>query len=139
MIIAGGIVFDPDTRILRIDGEDREHKLTSQPARFLEILMRAAGRVVTADTVMGLLYPHSPRGGELLGVMVFRIRFALARIGASRDLVRTVRGSGWYFDAPDVRISLLLSDVQLSALRALVAQAPPHVRHAADMIRTALP
>ena len=108
-------------------------------AKFLSLLMCNAGHVVTADAVMTTLYPHTQRGTDLLGVMIWKIRCAIAHVGGDRSIIHTVRGVGWMFSSPETRTALRFSAQELTALRVLVAQAPAHTRAAADMIRAILP
>jgi two-component system response regulator CpxR len=89
-----GIRLDPNTRGVWRDGE--EIGLTSIPFAILEILMRAAGRVVSRDELTAALYQRDATPYERgIDVHISYLRKKLKSRGHSYIL--TVRGTGYLF------------------------------------------
>lgn len=90
----GGLRLDPATRQLW-----RNHipvEVTAAEFDVLEVLMRAAGRVVSRDELAAALYQREATPFERsLDVHVCHLRKKLAE--GSRGLIRTVRGVGYLF------------------------------------------
>jgi two-component system response regulator CpxR len=93
---AGGIRLDPATRAVWDQEESIE--ITSIEFDILEILVRAAGRVVTRDELTTVLYqrPATPYERSL-DVHISHLRKKLER--DERSLIRTIRGVGYQFAA----------------------------------------
>jgi two-component system, OmpR family, response regulator CpxR len=90
---SGGVRLSPGTREARCDGVEVE--LTTIEFDLLELLMRAAGRIVPRGELSAALYrrPASPFD-RALDMHVSNLRKKLGRRG---DLIRTVRGTGYLF------------------------------------------
>jgi len=89
-----GVRLDPGTRGVTVDG--RTVELTTTEFDLLELLMRSAGRVVSRREMTTLLYQREVSPFDrALDVHVGHLRKKLGR----RDLIRTVRGTGYQFEA----------------------------------------
>ncbi len=92
----GRLSIDPETRVVRIDGEERA--LTSHQFELLLALAEHPGRVLSREQLMELV-----RGAELeafdrsIDVHVSRIRAAIEDDPKHPRRVLTVRGSGYVF------------------------------------------
>ena len=73
------------------------------PAQFalLELLINAAGAVVTRDQAIGAVWPDAIGGvtDRALDALVYRLRERLAELDADYDYVVTVRGHGFRYVA----------------------------------------
>ena len=93
-IEVAGVRLDPGTRGVTIDGKVVE--LTTTEFDLLELLMRSAGRVVSRREMTTLLYQREVSPFDrALDVHVSHLRKKHGR----RDLIRTVRGTGYQFEA----------------------------------------
>jgi two-component system response regulator CpxR len=89
-----GIRLNPSTR--RVWCQDQEVQITSIEFTILEILMRAAGRVVSRDELTTALYRREATPYErAIDVHVSNLRKKLESRG--RTFILTVRGSGYLF------------------------------------------
>lgn len=92
-----GLRLDPNTR--RVWQDEKEISLTSIPFAILEILMRAAGRIVSRDELAQALYQRAVTPYErTIDVHVSHLRKMLETGG--RSYIVTVRGTG-YLLRPD--------------------------------------
>ena len=88
-----GIVLDPGTREVVADGNQVE--LTTFEFDILELLMRAAGRVLSRDALMESLYNRKATPFDRsIDMHVSHLRKKLER---GRTLIKTVRGVGYQF------------------------------------------
>ncbi|HWE36108.1 MAG TPA: response regulator transcription factor [Isosphaeraceae bacterium] len=97
-IEAGGVRLVPSARSASCRGVDVG--LTTAEYDLLEVLVRAAGRIVSRDELTTALYRRRASPFDrVLDVHISNIRKKLGRDGA---LIRTVRGIGYLFrDGPD--------------------------------------
>jgi two-component system, OmpR family, response regulator CpxR len=98
-IVVGDIELDPGSRVVRCDGEPLA--LTSVEFGFLEMLIRAAGRIVTreqlAEKILGrtlTAYDHSTY------VHVSSLRKKLGHRSGGIERIKTVRGIGYLYSYP---------------------------------------
>jgi two-component system response regulator CpxR len=90
---AGGLEFHPSTRRVLSGGTPME--LTSIEYDILECLARSAGRVLSRDTLIGLLHQRDAAPFDRsVDVHVHHVR---RKLGKRRKLIRTVRGEGYVF------------------------------------------
>jgi two-component system response regulator CpxR len=88
----GPVELNIETRVVRRERE--EINLTGIEFQILELLMRAAGRIVTRDEISTILYQRESTPYERsLDVHVSHLRKKIEIDGVS--LIRTVRGSGY--------------------------------------------
>jgi DNA-binding response OmpR family regulator len=95
-IVIGDIELDTDTRVVRCKG--RRLELTSVEFNFLEMLLKAAGRVVTreqlAEQALGrplMAYDRS------VDVHLSNLRKKLGHKFAGNERIKTVRGTGYIY------------------------------------------
>ena len=94
----GALALDTAELVLLRDGERID--LTPRECAVLEVLMRAAGRVVRRERIMALAWPDDadPRS-NVLEVLIKRLREKVDRpFGA--DSIQTVRGAGYRLQVP---------------------------------------
>jgi two-component system response regulator CpxR len=88
-----GVALDPAARAVSVDGQRVE--LTTIEFDILELLMRAAGRVLSRDTIIESLYDRKATGfDQSINVHISHIR---RKIEHGRTLIKTVRGVGYQF------------------------------------------
>jgi two-component system response regulator CpxR len=89
----GGIRLDPAARDVTCDG--RPVELTTLEFDVLEILMRAAGRIVSRDDLMEALYNRKATAFDRsIDMHISHLR---RKLDAGGTLIKTVRGSGYQF------------------------------------------
>ncbi len=94
-----GVMLDPSSRAVTVDG--RKVDLTTIEFDILEMLMRAAGRVLSRDAIIENLYDRKASGfDQSVNVHISHIR---RKLEFGRTLIKTVRGVGYQFclDASD--------------------------------------
>src|SRR3954469_21435454 len=97
-VTVGLLALDTAELVLLRDGERID--LTPRECAVLEVLMRAAGRIVRRERIMALAWPDDsdPRS-NVLEVLIKRLREKVDRpFGA--DSIQTVRGAGYRLQAP---------------------------------------
>lgn len=83
--------------------ESQRLELTGIEFDILEFLLRQAGQVVSRDQLMTVLYQREASPFERsLDVHISHLR---KKLGDSRDLIRTIRGSGYMFCMPEGDVS----------------------------------
>jgi two-component system response regulator CpxR len=88
-----GVSVDPASRAVQCDG--RAVELTTLEFEILEILVRAAGRVVSRDALMESMYNRKATPFDRsIDMHVSHLRRKLER---DRTLIKTVRGVGYLF------------------------------------------
>jgi two-component system response regulator CpxR len=95
----GGVRLDPSTRVVTKDGNLVE--VTTIEFDILEVLMRAAGHVVSRDELAQRLYnrPASPYDRSI-DVHISHLR---KKLDGATDLIRTIRGAGYQLALETVR------------------------------------
>ncbi len=92
-IEVNGVVLDPAARSVTVDGERVE--LTSIEFEITELLMRAAGSVLSRDAIIEALHGRKATGFEQsVNVHISHIR---RKIEKRRPFIITVRGVGYQF------------------------------------------
>ncbi|MCW5966413.1 MAG: response regulator transcription factor [Bryobacterales bacterium] len=94
-----GVMLDPASRTTAVDG--RKVELTTIEFDILEMLMRAAGRVLSRDIIIENLYDRKASGfDQSVNVHISHLR---RKLELGRTLIKTVRGVGYQFcvDATD--------------------------------------
>ena len=92
-IEVNGVSLDPAARSVSVDGNRVE--LTTIEFEILELLMRAAGRVLSRDAIIENLYDRKATGfDQSVNVHISHIR---RKIEMGRTLIKTVRGVGYQF------------------------------------------
>ena len=87
--------LDFDLLARRVTRGGREIELTARELKLLEFLMRRAGQVVTRTMLLeGVWDLHFDPQSNLIDVHISRLRQAIDR-GSDRQLIHTVRGSGY--------------------------------------------
>jgi two-component system, OmpR family, response regulator len=93
--------LDFDLLARRVTRGGREIELTARELKLLEFLMRRAGQVVTRTMLLeGVWDLHFDPQSNLIDVHISRLRQAIDR-GADRQLIHTIRGSGYVLRAED--------------------------------------
>ncbi len=92
-IVIGNIRLNPTTRQVWLD--DNAVDLTAAEFDLLEMLMRAAGRVVSRDEITAALFEREATPYDrFLDVHISHLR---KKLEGARSLIRTVRGVGYVF------------------------------------------
>jgi two-component system response regulator RegX3 len=90
----GGIELDVDGIRLRVNGT--EVPIPHKEFKILEALMTNPGKVLTRQDLLDLAWGKDhPETRKALEVHFHRLRTRLAKHGAPRQLIRTVRGVGY--------------------------------------------
>ncbi|MBC7926359.1 MAG: response regulator transcription factor [Bryobacteraceae bacterium] len=93
-IEVNGVVLDPGTREVVCDG--RRVELTTVEFDILELLMRAAGRVLSRDQIMESLYNRKATPFDrAMDMHISHLRKKL--LCEERELIKTVRSVGYQF------------------------------------------
>lgn len=88
-----GVTLDPSSREVTVDGQRVE--FTTIEFDILEMLMRAAGRVLSRDAIIENLYDRKASGfDQSVNVHISHIR---RKLELGRTLIKTVRGVGYQF------------------------------------------
>jgi two-component system response regulator CpxR len=88
-----GVALDPGTREVFCDGKRVE--LTTFEFDILEMLMRAAGRVLSRDDLMENMYNRKATPFDRsIDMHISHLR---KKLETSRPLIKTVRGVGYQF------------------------------------------
>jgi DNA-binding response OmpR family regulator len=99
-VMVGDVELDPASRVVRRAGEPVE--LTSVEFALLEALMRAAGQVVTRETlaqnVLGRRFMPYDRS---IDVHVSKLRRKLGDQSPEAERIKTIRGVGYVFTRPE--------------------------------------
>jgi two-component system response regulator CpxR len=91
-----GVTIDPGSREVTCDG--RPVDVTTLEFDILELLMRAAGRVVSRDTLMENMYNRKATPFDRsIDMHVSHLR---RKLELERTLIKTVRGIGYQFCRP---------------------------------------
>jgi DNA-binding response OmpR family regulator len=87
----GGIVLDPDTREVTVDGAPV--MLTATEFDLLAALIRRPGRVLSREQLLSQVWGYAAAAGtRTVDVHVGQVR---AKLGPAGHLIRTVRGIGY--------------------------------------------
>lgn len=93
-IEVNGVTLDPGTREVNCEGKSVE--LTTIEFDILELLMRAAGRVLSRDQIMEALYNR--KAGPFDRAMDMHVSHLRKKLQCNdRELIKTVRGVGYQF------------------------------------------
>jgi two-component system, OmpR family, response regulator CpxR len=99
-VMVGDVELDPASRVVRRAGDPVE--LTSVEFALLEALMRAAGQVVTRETlaqnVLGRRFMPYDRS---IDVHVSKLRRKLGDQSVDAERIKTIRGVGYVFTRPE--------------------------------------
>jgi len=92
-VVIGNIRLNPSTRETHLDDELLD--LTAAEFDLLEMLMRAAGRVVSREEITAALFEREATPYDrFLDVHISHLR---KKLEGGRSLIRTVRGVGYVF------------------------------------------
>jgi len=92
-----GVTIDPGSRSVTCDGQEIE--MTTLEFDILEVLMRAAGRVVSRDALMESMYNRKATPFDRsIDMHVSHLR---RKLESERTLIKTVRGVGYQFCRPE--------------------------------------
>ncbi len=92
-----GVIIDPGARSVACEG--REIEMTTLEFDILEVLMRAAGHVVSRDALMESMYNRkSTPFDRSIDMHVSHLR---KKLETGRTLIKTVRGIGYQFCRPE--------------------------------------
>jgi two-component system response regulator CpxR len=92
-----GVTIDPGARSVTCDGQEIE--MTTLEFDILEVLMRAAGRVVSRDALTESMYNRKATPFDRsIDMHVSHLR---RKLEGERTLIKTVRGVGYQFCRPE--------------------------------------
>lgn len=96
-LAAGPLRLDPATR--HLCHGDRAVLLTAREYALMELFCRHPGQVLPRERIAGALWDEPWEASDnLIEAHVKNLRHKLALIGASRDLLRTRRGTGYVLE-----------------------------------------
>lgn len=99
-----GLVLDPRTRQVMINGQVLEPQLSLYQYRLLELLYRNNGGVCTRDEVVQAVWPEAAEEGiseQAIDALVRRLRDRLAELSPDHQYIVTVRGHGFRLVQPE--------------------------------------
>jgi DNA-binding response OmpR family regulator len=100
LLSVSGVQLNLDGVQLRAAGGHAELNLTE--FRLFRELMENAGIALTRERLTSAVWGDSPpRDKKILETYIARARRRLRQVGADHALIRTVRGTGFVFDATD--------------------------------------
>jgi len=136
MIAIGDLVLDEKQGILERGAS--KVNVPGLASRALYLLMMKSGQPVAREQIIAAMYPDDATGRgdyNIVAVTISNVRAALDLLGIDRGLLRAVWGVGYTLKMGPPRILLPITQEQLDALDVLIAQAPPHVRRAAELLK----
>ena len=94
-----GAIYHHDR--LRIETRDGQViRLSPYEGAFLQEIARRAGRTISRASMMDAIYGHDEEpAAKALDVYVSKVRRKVMSATGGLDVIRTVRGQGWSFDA----------------------------------------
>lgn len=93
-----GVSLDPERHEVKVRG--CEVKLPLKEFELLELLLDNAGRVLTRDTLIDRIWgPHYVGDTRTLDVHIKRLRARIEKDPSSPQLITTIRGLGYRFEA----------------------------------------
>ncbi|HEY42503.1 MAG TPA: FHA domain-containing protein [Anaerolineae bacterium] len=102
-MILGRLMMDPQAHRVTIRGQEVDPPLSPPQYRFLELLYRNPGRVVSRDEIAEFVWPGTKGIGvsnQAIDALVRRVRDRLADVDPDHMYVVTVRGHGFRLDNP---------------------------------------
>ncbi len=93
-----GLIIDNDSRQVWLRGQELEPPLSTQQYRLLHLLYENAGKVVTREEIIRVVWPDAVSGGvseQAIDALVRRLRDRLAEVDPDHQYVVTVRGHGF--------------------------------------------
>lgn len=93
-----GLVIDDESRQVWVRGQELDPPLSTQQYRLLHLLYDNAGKVVTREAIVRVVWPDALGGGvseQAIDALVRRLRDRLAEVDPDQDYVVTVRGHGF--------------------------------------------
>lgn len=99
-VITSGIWLQSQpTPVVKVNGLPLDPPLDATDFRFLEILYKNAGSLVTREQLFAHIWPHDYPSEDQLDRAAYRVRCRLREVEADR-LIRTRRGLGYQLDQP---------------------------------------
>lgn len=93
----GGVVLDPGSHEVRVEGE--VVALPLKEFELLRLLMECAGRVVTREQLLDAVWGHGYRGDtKTLDVHIKRLRSRVERDRTAPERITTIRGLGYRYE-----------------------------------------
>ncbi|MFQ5340638.1 MAG: FHA domain-containing protein [Anaerolineae bacterium] len=93
-----GLVIDNDSRQVWLRGQELEPPLSTQQYRLLHLLYENAGKVITREEIIRVVWPNAVSGGvseQAIDALIRRLRDRLADLDPDHQYVMTVRGHGF--------------------------------------------
>ncbi|MFQ5593354.1 MAG: FHA domain-containing protein [Anaerolineae bacterium] len=93
-----GLVIDNDSRQVWLRGQELEPPLSTQQYRLLHLLYENAGKVVTREEIIRVVWPDAVSGGvseQAIDALIRRLRDRLTDVDPDHQYVMTVRGHGF--------------------------------------------
>lgn len=93
-----GLVIDDESRQVWVRGQELDPPLSTQQYRLLHLLYDNAGKVVTREAIVRVVWPDALGGGvseQAIDALVRRLRDRLAEVDPDQQYVVTVRGHGF--------------------------------------------
>ncbi len=98
-----GLKMDDDSRQVWIRGQELDPPLSTSQYRLLQLLYENAGKVVTREDIIRVVWPDAISGGvseQAIDALVRRLRDRLAEIDPDHQYIVTVRGHGFRLENP---------------------------------------
>ncbi len=93
-----GLVVDDESRRVWVRGQEIDPPLSTAQYRLLHLLYRNAGKVVSREEIVKVVWPEAVGGGvseEAIDALVRRLRDRIAEVDPEHQYVVTVRGHGF--------------------------------------------
>lgn len=100
----GGLVLDPNSHQVTINGKRLDPPLSLYQYRLLELLYEKRGGICTRDEVVRIVWPDAQEEGvseQAIDALVRRLRDRLAELDVSNQFIATVRGHGFRMIQPE--------------------------------------
>ena len=102
--VHGGLVLDPNTHQVMVNGKKLDPPLSLYQYRLLELLYEKRGGICTRDEVIHSVWPDAEEAGvseQAIDALVRRLRDRLGELEVSNQFIATVRGHGFRIVQPD--------------------------------------
>ncbi len=93
-----GLVVDDESRKVWVRGQELDPPLSAAQYRLLHLLFQNAGKVVSREEIVKVVWPGAVSGGvseEAIDALVRRLRDRIAELDPEHQYVVTVRGHGF--------------------------------------------
>jgi DNA-binding response OmpR family regulator len=133
-----GLTLNTATRKV-YDGNTKISNITPREALTLQYFMTHPNQLVRQETLLDLVSIDGENTNNSLNVLIHRIRIILDGFGMGKKLVN-LRGDGWMLNSQQHSKTKMYAfpDLQLGALKSILATAAPMHKERVNMVRLAI-